>query len=95
MAGRLPLKQIVSSLHPLKQKSPIDSTDEGMVTEVKLPQSLKQYLFNEITDEGIVIEVKLLQPQYMYIFEYQLFVVNTIEKWLGFCLNTENWVIFN
>ena len=63
MAGRLPLKQIVSSLHPLKQKSPIDSTDEGMVTEVKLPQSLKKYLFNEITDEGIVIEVKLLQPQ--------------------------------
>ena len=32
-----------------------------MVTEVKLLQSLKQYLPKIVTDDGMVIEVKLLQ----------------------------------
>ena len=31
----------------------------------------------------------------MYILEYQLFVVNTVEKWLTVFSNTENKVIFN
>ena len=37
----------------------------------------------------------LEQPEYLYIFDYQLFVVNTVEKWLGFHLDTENKVKFN
>lgn len=32
---------------------------------------------------------------YMYICEYQLFVVNTVEKWLGFFLDTKNRERFN
>ena len=41
------------------------------------------------------IDVRPLQPEYVYIFEYQLFVVNTVEKWLTVFSNTENKVIFN
>lgn len=43
----------------------------------------------------MVTEVKPVQSLYMYIFEYQLFVVNTVEKWLSVFSNTENRVIFN
>lgn len=39
--------------------------------------------------------VRDLQLEYVYIFEYQLFVVNTVEKWLTVFSNTENKVIFN
>ena len=42
----------------MKQRSPIDITDEGIVMEVKPLQPWKQDSPNEVTDEGIVMEVK-------------------------------------
>ena len=47
---------------------------------------MKQFSPNEVTDEGIMIDVKLLQPEYLEVIDYQLFVVNTVEKWIGFYL---------
>ena len=59
--GLLPLKYILSRLVQfLKQDSPSEVTDEGIVMEVKPIHSKKQLLPNEVTDEGIVMEVKLL-----------------------------------
>ena len=57
-----------------------------MVIDVKPLQPWKQAHPNEVTDEGIVIEVKPLQPEYVDIIGYQLFVVNTVEKWMCFLL---------
>ena len=57
-----------------------------MVIEVKPLQPAKQPSPNEVTDEGMVIEVKPLQPEYVDIIGYQLFVVNTVEKWMCFLL---------
>ena len=48
-----------------------------------------------VTLFGIFMLVRDLQLEYVYIFEYQLFVVNTVEKWLTVFSNTENKVIFN
>ena len=44
---------------------------------------MKQFSPNEVTDEGIMIDVKLLQPEYLEVIDYQLFAVNTVEKWIG------------
>ena len=54
-----------------------------MVTEVKLLQSWKHLLPNEVTEEGMVIEVKPLQNEYLEVIDYHLFAVNTVEKWIG------------
>ena len=32
---------------------------------------------------SMVMEVKLLQYSYLEVIDYQLFVVNTVEKWIG------------
>ena len=45
----------------MKQFSPNEVTDEGIMIDVKLLQPEKQYSPNEVTDEGILIDVKLLQ----------------------------------
>ena len=87
--------KLVKPLQPSKADLAIEVTLEGMVKLVKPLQYSKADLPIEVILEGRVKLVKPLQSEYMYIFEYQLFVVNTIEKWLGFCLKTENWVIFN
>ena len=56
----------------MKQFSPNEVTDEGIMIDVKLLQPEKQYSPNEVTDEGILIDVKLLQSSYLYIILYQL-----------------------
>ena len=76
----------VKPLQLEKHQAPNEVTDEGMVIEVKPLQPWKQAHPNEVTDEGIVIEVKPLQPEYVDIIGYQLFVVNTVEKWMCFLL---------
>ena len=53
---------------------------------LRLKLHMKQFSPNEVTDEGIMIDVKLLQPEYLEVIDYQLFVVNTVEKWIGFYL---------
>lgn len=37
----------------------------------------------EVTPLPMVTEVKLLQPLYLEVIDYQLFEVNTVEKWIG------------
>ena len=40
-----------------------------------------------LSPQGLSIApVKLLQPQYLEVTDYQSFVVNTVEKWIGFYL---------
>ena len=58
----------------MKQFSPNEVTDEGIMIDVKLLQPEKQYSPNEVTDEGILIDVKLLQVWYLYIVLYQRFM---------------------
>ena len=36
-----------------------------------------------VTELGIVTEVRPVQPEYLEVIDYQLFVVNTVEKWIG------------
>ena len=67
----------------MKQFSPNEVTDEGIMIDVKLLQPEKQYSPNEVTDEGIMIDVKLLQFWYLEVIDYQLFAFNTVEKWIG------------
>ena len=36
-----------------------------------------------VTEFGMVIDVKPEHPSYLEVIDYQLFVVNTVEKWIG------------
>ena len=51
----------VKLLHSLKQPSPYEVTEGGIVIEVKRLQPEKQEPPKEVTEEGMVIEVKPLQ----------------------------------
>ena len=51
--------------------------------DVKLKQPEKQPFPKLVTELGMVMEVKLLQLAYLEVIDYQLFVVNTVEKWIG------------
>ena len=57
----------------MKQFSPNEVTDEGIMIDVKLLQPEKQYSPNEVTDEGILIDVKLLQSSYLLLVDYQYY----------------------
>ena len=59
--GSIPLKYMLLRLKlHMKQFSPTEVTDEGIMIDVKLLQK-KQWSPNEVTDEGISMEVKPLQ----------------------------------
>ena len=53
---------------------------------VKDLQCWKHPLPKEVTEEGIVMLVKPLHSLYLEVTDYQLFMVNTVEKWIGFYL---------
>ena len=57
-----------------------------MVTDVKEEQPEKQPPPKLVTEEGIVMDVRAEQRMYLEVIDYQLFVVNTVEKWIGFYL---------
>ena len=59
----------------MKQFSPNEVTDEGIMIDVKLLQPEKQYSPNEVTDEGILIDVKLLQSSYLLSVDYQYYTL--------------------
>ena len=59
----------------MKQFSPNEVTDEGIMIDVKLLQPEKQYSPNEVTDEGILIDVKLLQSSYLLLVDYQYYTL--------------------
>ncbi len=59
----------------MKQFSPNEVTDEGIMIDVKLLQPEKQYSPNEVTDEGILIDVKLLHNMYLLLVDYQYYTL--------------------
>ena len=61
----------------------IEVTELGIITEVKLLQFSNALLPIEVTELGIVTDVKPLQSPYLEVVDYQLFAVNTVEKWIG------------
>ena len=56
------------------------------MTDVKPLQPSKATMSILVTEFGIVTDVKLLHNKYLEVNDYQLFVVNTVEKWIGFYL---------
>ena len=54
-----------------------------MVKEVNPVQPPKQLYSMTVTELGMVMEVKPVQPEYLDVVDYQLFAVNTVEKWIG------------
>ena len=54
--------------------------------EVKPEQPEKAPYPIFVTELGIVTEVRPLQYAYLEVIDYQLFAVNTVEKWIGFYL---------
>lgn len=68
---------------------------DGIVRFFKAKQPLNPPRLIDVRLAERVRLVKLRQVAYVYIFEYQLFVVNKVEKWLTVFSNTENKVIFN
>lgn len=48
-----------------------------------------------VTLAGMFIDVRPLQPLYVNIVGYQLFVVNTVEKWMCFLLAYGRKLRFN
>ena len=66
-----------------KASSPILVTEFGMITEIKPSQAQKAYSPMLVTDLPIVTEVKPEHSEYLDVVDYQLFAVNTVEKWIG------------
>lgn len=76
----------VKDLQCWKHPLPKEVTEEGIVMLLKPEQFEKQKSPKEVTEEGIVMFVKPEQPSYLEVTDYQLFMVNTVEKWIGFYL---------
>ena len=91
----LGIMRLVSPRHPPKAFSPIDFTELGIVNFFSPLQPENAESPISVTEFGITISVRPVQPSYVYVFEYRLFVVNTVEKWLGFFLDTKNRALFN
>ena len=70
-------------MQSLKASLLILVTEFGIVTDVKPLQPEKAEPPILVKEFGIVIDVKLLQVSYLEVIDYQLFVVNTVEKWIG------------
>lgn len=72
--------------HPRKAHPPMVTKLLGVLIEERLEQSLKAPLPIVVTFFPSLTEVRPLQPEYLEVIDYQLFVVNTVEKWIGFYL---------
>ena len=53
------------------------------MTDVRLMHSAKADSPILVTEFGIVTEVRPMHQTYLEVIDYQLFVVNTVEKWIG------------
>lgn len=76
------LAGIFSDVRPLSEKVFVAMlvTLSGMFIDVRLLHFSKAYPPMFVTLAGMFIEVRLLHPEYIDIADYQLFVVNTVEK---------------
>ena len=73
----------VSPLQFLKALSPISFTEEGIFMAV-MPLPMNAPAPIRVTPSCMLNSVRLMQSWDMYMSKYQLFVVNTVEKWLVF-----------
>ena len=73
----------VRLLHIPKASFPMLVTLLGMVTDVRPLQPSKALLPMLFTLLPIFTDVRPLQHSYLEVIDYQLFVVNTVEKWIG------------
>ena len=70
----------------LKIPSPMLVTLLGIVIEMREEHPEKARSPMLLTLLGIVIEMREEQYRYLEVIDYQLFAVNTAEKWIGFYL---------
>ena len=73
----------VKPLHSEKALRSILFTDSGMTILVSPVQPSNAPSLITVTDSGMTILVSPVQPLYLEVIDYQLFVVNTVEKWIG------------
>ena len=51
--------------------------------DVREEQPQKQEVPKLVTEDGILMDVREEQYAYLEVVDYQLFAVNTVEKWIG------------
>ena len=66
---------LVKPEHQLKQLSPKEVTEEGIVMLVKPLHPKKQLFPKEVTEEGIVMLVKPEQFLYLLLVDYQCYTL--------------------
>ena len=69
--------------HDIKAQPPTLVTLSGIFIPDKEPQLEKAKSPILVTFSGITTFDKELHPQYLEVIDYQLFAVNTVEKWIG------------
>ena len=75
------LESILTSLKLEHEKSEQFSAFHTISVIPLQPENAFSPMF--VTLFGIVTEVRPLQSEYLEVIDYQLFVVNTVEKWIG------------
>ena len=68
------------------KKLPLIGVSISHVTVLRDLQPSKQKSPKLVTEDGMVIDVRKEQPEYLEVIDYQLFAVNTVEKWIGYYL---------
>ena len=76
----------VRPVQPLNVLSPIEVIELCIGNEVSPVQPPNTPSWIAVTDSGIVTEVSPPQSKYLEVIEFQLFIINTIEKWMCFLL---------
>lgn len=69
--------------HPRKASSPMRVTVFGMLMIVMELHPLKALSPMFVTLYGMLMLVRDLHSKYLEVVDYQLFAVNTVEKWIG------------
>ena len=77
---------LVSDLHLRNAQSPILVTLSGMLILARDSHLKKVVSPMLVTLFGMLILVSELQPQYLEVVDYQLFAVDMVDKWIGYCL---------
>ena len=76
----------VHSPHRVCRVRPLIGVSISHVTVLRDLQPSKQRSPKLVTEDGMVIDVRKEQPEYLEVIDYQLFAVNTVEKWIGYYL---------
>ena len=76
----------VIAVQSMKALAPMVLTFSGNLTSVRFLQPANAHSPIAVRFSGSVMEASAVQPVYLEVVDYQLFVVNTVEKWIGFYL---------